>query len=298
MRTYCIYKATNKINGKSYIGQTIDYDRRKEQHLHRRDGYCDPNSIFHKAIDKYGEDNFEWEILGTVPGKEFANAFERSCIMQYNTYKPNGYNMTKGGDGGSMWNAIPVVCLTLDGKFVRRYDCAADAELDGFYRGGVLRSCRDATASTKDHIFMFEDEYKKNGGRARVKKMARQAREIYQCDMDGNLIKKFKMVADAENELGINHSRIIGCAKGRDRTAGGFIFVYPEDFPIKNIEWHRFKKAGLPVAKVDPDTGEILATYDRMVDAAKDIGGSHKVIWKAARNQTKTAYGFKWMLIS
>lgn len=298
MRTYCIYKATNKINGKSYIGQTVDFEHRKHTHIHRRDGYCDPNSIFHKAIDKYGEENFEWEILGSIPGKELANSFERYCIAIYNTYKPNGYNMTKGGDGGSMWNAIPVVCLTLDGEFVRRYDCAAETEIDGFSRGSVLKSCRDACSSTKGHIFMFEDEYEKNGGRAKEKRMARQAREIYQCDMDGNLIKKYKMIADAENELGISHTRIVGCAKGRDRTAGGFIFVYPEDFPIKDIESHRFKKAGLPVAKVDPKSGEILATYDRIVDAAKDIGGSHKVIWKAARGQTGTAYGFKWMLIS
>lgn len=296
MQTYYIYKATNKINGKSYIGQTIDFDVRKHTHIHRRDKYCDVNSVFHKALDKYGEDEFEWAILMTVPGKEFANTAERAMIKKYNTYKPNGYNLTKGGDGGSMWNAMPVVCLTLDGKFVKRYDSASEASFDGFYEGGVLRSCRDATSETKGHIFMFESDYKKYGGRRKAdRRLPNFAREIYQCDMDGNLIKKFRMVSDAEKELGICHSGIINCARGIYKSAGGYIFVYPEDYPIKNIEKHRKKVKGRKIAKVDVNTGEILASYDRTTDAARELGGSYKFIHKVLDNPKKTAYGYRWI---
>lgn len=296
MRTYYIYKATNKINGKSYIGQTIDFEHRKKTHLNRRDGYCDPNSIFHKALDKYGEENFDWEILATIPGKKFADAVERRMIYDYGTYKPNGYNMTKGGDGGSMWNAIPVVCLTFDGKFVKRYDSASEAESDGFYYGGVLHSCRDATAQTKGYIFMYEDEYKRKGGRKKADKpLPNIARGIYQCDMNGNLIKKFPMISIAEKELGINHSHIVECAKGNYKSAGGYIFVYPEDFPIKDIESHKKKVKGRKVFKVDPKTDEILGSYDRMSDAARELNGSHKMIHKVVDQPNKTAYGFKWI---
>ena len=297
MQTYYIYMATNKINGKSYIGQTKDFEHRKKTHIQRRDGYCDPNSIFHKALDKYGADNFEWTILATIPGKELANAFERYFIAVYNTFKPNGYNLTKGGDGGSMWNAIPIVRLTPDGKFIKRYDCAADTIADGFYNGCAIRCCRKPYMEVNGSIFMFEEDYKKYGPRKKAKKprFDYQKRAIYQCDMDGNLIKKFDRIADAEEELGIGHSHIVGCARGTYKTASGFIFVYPEDFPIKDIESKKKKKAGCKVAKVDKETGEILAIYDRMVDAAKDVGGTHKGIWKAVRGQTKTAYGFKWI---
>lgn len=296
MRTFCIYKATNKLNGKSYIGQTIDFEHRKHTHIHRRDGFCDPNSIFHKALDKYGEDAFEWEVLAEIPGKSFANAFEREMIRKYNTYKPNGYNLTKGGDGGSMWNAIPVVCLTHDGEFVKRYDSASEAEEDGFYYGGVLKSCRDASTQTKGFIFMFEDEYKKKGGRRKADRpVPNKAREIYQCDANGNLIKKFPMVSLAEKELGINHCHIVECAKGRYKSAGGYIFVYPEDFPIKNIELHKKRVKGRKVCKVDPKTGEVLAKYDRMTDAAKELNGSHKMIHKVVDKPNKTAYGFRWI---
>jgi len=296
MRTYYIYKTTNIINGKSYIGQTVDFNKRRKTHLHDRHPHHDPNSIFHKAIDRYGEDAFEWEIVARGANKEVANILEKAFIEIHDTYKPNGYNLTKGGDGGSMWNAIPFVCLTPDGQFVKRYDSACEAEKDGFYYGGVLKSCRDARSQTKGFIFMFEDEYKEKGGRRKEDRgLPNFVHEIYQCDMDGNLLKKFDSIAMAEKELNIHHSRIVNCAKGRDKSAGGYIFVYPEDFPIKDIESHKKKVKGHRVAKVDMTTGEILARYDRMTDAAKELGGSHKMIFKVLDNPNKTAYGYKWI---
>ena len=248
------------------------------------------------ALDKYGEDMFEWEIIAEIPGKQFADAVEKEMIRKYNTYRPNGYNLTKGGDGGSMWNAIPVVCLTLDGKFVKRYDSASEAEVDGFYYGGVLKSCRDPSAQTKGHIFMYEWEYKKRGGRKKADyPVPNKARKIYQCDMEGNLIKKFRMVSDAEKELGISHCHIVECAKGTYKSAGGYIFVYPEDFPIKDIESHKKNVKGRKVFKVDMKTGKILGAYDRMSDAARELNGSHKMIHKVVDKPDKSAYGFRWI---
>lgn len=298
MRTYYIYKATNKINGKSYIGQTVDLKRRKREHLRRRyaSGY---KTTFQKEIDEYGEENFEWKIIASYKDKQLADREETKQILLYDTLEPNGYNSMVGGGGGSRWRGIPVVCLTFDGKFVKRYESASEAEDDGFYYGSVLDSCRDPYIQAKGYIFMFEDDYINNGARKKLdKEIPDNATEIYQCDMNGNLIKKYPMISIAEKETGINHSRIIGCASGRDKSAKGYIFVYPEDFPIKDIESHKKKVKGVKVAKLDKDTEEVLAVYDRMSDAARELGGSHKVIWKAVKGQTKTAYGFKWKSIS
>ena len=49
-----IYRAICKINGKSYIGQTNDFQRRKKEHLRANDDYP-----FHRAIKKYGEKAFD-----------------------------------------------------------------------------------------------------------------------------------------------------------------------------------------------------------------------------------------------
>ena len=91
-----IYKATNKINGKSYVGQTIQGMKiRKHQHK------CDSDdTYFHRAIKKYKIDNFSWKILEHCGSREELNEMEVHYIKQYNALKPGGYNLTCGGDSG------------------------------------------------------------------------------------------------------------------------------------------------------------------------------------------------------
>lgn len=88
---YC-YRITNKINGKKYIGITIDFEQRMKQHKHMIS-----NSLIHKAIIKYGEDNFTYEIIKDNLNVEEAEALEIETIKQENTLAPNGYNLAKGG---------------------------------------------------------------------------------------------------------------------------------------------------------------------------------------------------------
>jgi group I intron endonuclease len=54
-----IYKITNKINGKVYIGQSINIERRWKEHISDKR----KNSLIHLAIEKYGEKNFNFEII-------------------------------------------------------------------------------------------------------------------------------------------------------------------------------------------------------------------------------------------
>lgn len=58
-KTYIIYKVTNKINNKIYIGKTYNLEKRKAQHLYD----IDDELPFHAALKKYGINNFEWEII-------------------------------------------------------------------------------------------------------------------------------------------------------------------------------------------------------------------------------------------
>lgn len=98
-----IYKYTNKINGKSYIGQSINIERR--QYNHKYAAYninaSDYNSQFHQAIRKYGLENFDYEIVVELTQDEYTrdtlNNLERFFIKYYNSYN-NGYNATPGGD--------------------------------------------------------------------------------------------------------------------------------------------------------------------------------------------------------
>lgn len=89
-----IYKYTNRINGKVYIGQTINESVRKSSHKH-----CNGKCYFHNAIQKYGYDNFNYEIIERLDEQ----LLDEREIYWISFYKSNnssfGYNLTSGGEG-------------------------------------------------------------------------------------------------------------------------------------------------------------------------------------------------------
>ena len=98
-----IYKYTNNINNKVYIGQSINLEQRK--YSHKSSAYNekaeDYNSQFHQAIRKYGLENFSYEIVAEISNEEYSKQMlddlEKYFIKYYNSFK-DGYNMTEGGD--------------------------------------------------------------------------------------------------------------------------------------------------------------------------------------------------------
>lgn len=164
-----IYGIRNKVNGKLYIGKTVNFTKRKYQHFHKET--C---PALKNAFVKYGIENFEmFEILTFVAINEdvlnqLLNWFEVFYIKRYNTYN-YGYNCTKGGEGTTgnklssttkekignaqraykaqdwvkqkdrermLGNTLsektkrPILKYTLDGIFIREYSWIGDAIQD------------------------------------------------------------------------------------------------------------------------------------------------------------------------
>lgn len=95
IKSYCIYKHTNKINGKVYIGQTCQ----KPEYRWGKDGNgYKMSSRFYSAITCYGWDNFEHEILVENLTKEEADILEQELIEKYKSNNLEfGYNLDSGG---------------------------------------------------------------------------------------------------------------------------------------------------------------------------------------------------------
>lgn len=99
-----IYKITNKLNQKIYIGQTTKQrpTDRFSQHRylakHPEQEKAGVTSYLHRAMAKYGVDNFSFEVIEQVSNEKL-NEREQYWIAFYDCTIPNGYNMTKGGEG-------------------------------------------------------------------------------------------------------------------------------------------------------------------------------------------------------
>ncbi|HET8792657.1 MAG TPA: GIY-YIG nuclease family protein [Nitrososphaeraceae archaeon] len=98
---YQVYIVENKLNGKMYIGSTErELKIRWQRHLAKANegSLCS----LHKAIRKYGRDNFDIRMIVEYPTREAMLAGEVEYIAHFDTYKSrNGYNDTPGGDGGN-----------------------------------------------------------------------------------------------------------------------------------------------------------------------------------------------------
>lgn len=98
--TIGIYKIINNLNNKIYIGQSIHIEQRISEHksesLYGSPDRLAYNSVIHKAIRKYGWDNFSWEIIEECSIPQLDDK-EKYWIAYFNSLVPNGYNILIGG---------------------------------------------------------------------------------------------------------------------------------------------------------------------------------------------------------
>jgi|19_taG_2_1085344.scaffolds.fasta_scaffold59829_2 hypothetical protein len=94
-----IYKTTNKINGKFYIGQQVGDDEK----------YIGSGKLIKYAIEKYGKESFTKEILEECATRDEMNEKEIYWIDKLKSLTPNGYNIHPGGYGGRNEHAIAAI---------------------------------------------------------------------------------------------------------------------------------------------------------------------------------------------
>lgn len=99
-----IYKITNKINGKIYIGQVYNKSVQDRFDRHIREANPKHPIVLDRAIYKYGKENFVCEQIDSANSLEELNQKEKYWIKFYNSTNRNiGYNLTDGGDGGNTY---------------------------------------------------------------------------------------------------------------------------------------------------------------------------------------------------
>ena len=134
MKVY-IYKITNNINGKIYIGQ-------HREHTKKLDGYLGSGILIKKAQNKYGKENFSKEIIEYC-SRENVNDREIYWIKYYNSITPNGYNIQKGGKHVSSTQDTKVYNNGKRLKYIRKGETPPKGYIKGSLDLGLdwRRSC-------------------------------------------------------------------------------------------------------------------------------------------------------------
>lgn len=241
-KEYTLYKHTNLINGKVYIGITCEkpYYKRfgKGGSKYKR------NKHFWGAIQLYGWDNFSHEILLENLTEKEACEKEKEYIKKYEATNPDkGYNVDKGGK--------------LSDKEIREKQKKAHEgkKLTEEHKKNISKGLgqgvnnvnygRKQTPEAILHNSMAKTgqnnpnwgKHLKESTREKIKK--KNSKPVLQYDLEGNFIKEWESGKIAAQELGLNYTGINNCLRCVRHSSGGFVWVYKDEEKIERYKQNK-----------------------------------------------------------
>jgi len=261
-----IYKIINTVNGKCYIGVTIQSnpnERWSNHKSHNRQGNGCP--FLMKAFKKYGEESFKFEVL-IICFDEDVFKFEPYYIKKYNTLSPNGYNVATGGkigmsflgkhhseetkkiisENSKKYNADPEVRerarrvaiefnKTHDiGKLVRNSKKWQKALAEG--RVGCHSQTEEGKKKISESLKKYHADNEFNRKKHSEAMTKAIGRKVSQYTKEGVFIASFDSIVEAAEKNGLTRRNVQAGVSGYSKTAGGFIWKYNEPKEVSSTE--------------------------------------------------------------
>ena len=221
---YSIYKISNTVTSKVYIGQTsntIEY--RFKEHLDKSNNSNVNHRPLYLAMNKYGKENFYIECLEVVSTKEEANKKEQFYIKQYDSFK-NGYNATIGGDCGSS-NKKQVLQIDIHTlKIVAIHESTRGAGRSINKPNAKISTCCTHLGRTAyGYYWCFTKDYDlllkhiKNSKRYNIQQIDPKTQKV---------VAVFFSSTEAAKKLNLDEAHIRRACRKERKTCGGFIWNY------------------------------------------------------------------------
>lgn len=253
-----IYKITNLINGKIYVGQSIDIYDRWYQHKYKafHETELAYNSAIHAAFRKYGLESFKFEIIEQCD-QEMLDAREQFWIKKLNSLTPNGYNILQGGQSNRM---AKIWKCEICGKQVS-YGCSRCLEHkeNGYHAKGIV--CKSDKPSPLE--------------------LAKMVKELGSFEAVG---RKYGITGNSIRKWCKTYNIPFHTQELKD--------WYDQQMGIKPIKPTKQTKK---VAQLDKETGKVLNTFNSLAEAGRSLGvvkASH--ISECCKGKIPSAHGYKW----
>jgi group I intron endonuclease len=206
-----IYMITNKIDGKKYIGQTIEKDINERWKNHfKKSSNC---RYLKSALNKYEKGNFQFDIICICFDSD-CDKYENEYMKKYNTISPNGYNLREAGNNGPHNQETK----TKIANTVSLYYSKLTDEEKGKYK--------EKYSGSNNYMFgkKHSDESKE-----KMRKNIKRKKKVNCYNLENELICTFESIMDACRVSGGNHRNISSCCKGITKTCKGFIWKFYEN---------------------------------------------------------------------
>lgn len=203
-----VYKTTNLVTGKFYVGK--DEKNNPE--------YLGSGKILKIAINKYGVENFKKEILETCVTRDDLNKREKYWINELSA-TTIGYNITEGGTGGRT-KFKEIYQYDKNGQFIKKWSSSAEIQrILGFDSSTILKVCKGKLLSAKGFIWLYYHKEKINSynNPKNVKTL--------QYDKNGYFMKEWNSVTEIQKYYNISDRQIQITLDNPNKTAKGFIWL-------------------------------------------------------------------------
>ena|GEM_PF-7015061 len=279
-----IYCYTNKINGKRYVGQTVQKLRK------RHNQHFSGEQLIDRKIKQYGVENFKLEIL------HFADTYsidilERHYIHSLDTFVKNGkgYNVSSGGHNGNPFigktkeemsgifekRSTPVVGVNLKTGDILRFGGAKEAERltnKKFCNSKIILCCKGKRLTHKGHKWWYASDFDENNIDFSVEKKITN-KEIVGINIITKEVLFFNSAREANRySENFRYKNISLCLKGKSKTCGGYKWYYKEDYEnltdeeIKSIT----KKEPKKFVAVSIKDSNVKIHYNGIAQASRD----------------------------
>jgi len=234
---YTVYRHVNVLNGKSYVGVTKHcISKRWFQHCH--DAERGSSYAFHKAIRKHGKHAFKHESLYTCVVLQDALDHEAFWVNRLGTLvTEHDYNMREGGNGSHCWSdetrKLHKKHTSIGTK--RAFQRPEIKERHRVATGLAANAPENRERRRKNQLAVW----KRPGYREHISRVSKKTwndpslfalrarcKAVTQFDTDGNIIATFVSARSAARILGLSQGSISNVARGRTRTAGGYVWRY------------------------------------------------------------------------
>lgn len=276
---YVVYIHTNRINGKSYVGITMQDPQ--DRWGMSGSGYKNQPK-FYNAIKKYGWDSFIHQILEEGLSEEEALELETFYIQYYNSID-NGYNVLLEGIK-SYPRSKKVYCLTSE----ILYNSIKEASLaTGIPGSRIIQNCKGLIGPVKSTQWTYWDDINNTYFPPKVFNRKRSTIQIYCVELD----RWFESEREAIDELYLDKSGLIKALNGTRNGTGGYHFV-------RGSEMHKIplvmkKKTGKNRRVYCEETGRFFGS---LTEAAQFCNVSEQAVMKNCQNKTSSCanYHFKY----
>lgn len=286
---YIVYKTTNLINNKIYIGvHRTDIDR-ADPYIGcgiYSDKCIKKKYLFHKAVAKYGYKNFKRETLFEYPdteeGKLQAYKKEAELVNREFLKRKDVYNSCLGGKvPSSVWERS-VVQYDLQGNFIKVWNSISEAT-EIAPSQSISECCINKTYS-KNWQWRYYD-----GNTDNIEPAKLVTKVVYQFDLQGNFIAYYKSASEAERITGVDHRSISMCCNNIRSHGSGFYWSFKKRFEYKP----KHSNTPIPVACYTDD-GTFIKSFDSIAEGARYYNLEKSSIRNCIQGKSKHAGKVRW----